>query len=159
MPQPEIELDIKYFVDPIADDSKRFHAAAQWICQQFNFQELSASISVVDSETIHQLNVEHLGHDWTTDVISFEFERDEQSLDGEIIASADMAEKLCKTAGWSQADELLLYVIHGLLHLTGLDDESDAERIAMREWEQACLIALDVKDAQCHMDRWEDITY
>ncbi len=164
MRQPHIDLDIVYHTDNHAvDDSDRYRAAAGWIANQFGLAELRASISLVDDPTIHELNREHLQHDWPTDVISFVFESVASDaghrVDGEVIASIDTAARLSQAAGWSPADELLLYVIHGMLHLAGLDDLQPEQRAAMRAAEQACLLALGVAEAANHATRWEKVAY
>ena len=48
-------------------------------------------------------------------------------------------------AGWSLADELLLYVIHGTLHLVGCDDGTDEQRAEMRQRERACLAQFGIE--------------
>ena len=69
----KIHLEINYQITA-ADDRIRFHKAAQWVAEQFDIQDFQVSIAIVDDPTIHQLNREHLEHDWPTDVISFIFE-------------------------------------------------------------------------------------
>ena len=154
-----IELEIEYHVLSPTDDSDRFHQAAEWIVNRFKLTSLTASISIVDDSTIHRLNREHLDHDWPTDVISFVFDCEDGRIDGEIIASLDTAVRLAQQAAWPTADELLLYIIHGLLHLAGLDDISDEDRQLMRQAERDCLIALAVPAAQKYLDRWDSISY
>ena len=154
-----IELEIEYHVLSPTDDSARFHQAAEWIANRYKLTSLTASISVVDDSTIHRLNREHLDHDWPTDVISFVFDCEDGRIDGEIIASLDTAARLAQQAAWPTADELLLYIIHGLLHLAGLDDIADEDRQQMRQAERDCLIALAVPAAQKYLDRWDSISY
>ena len=154
-----IELEIEYHVPAAMADDGRYHQAAQWIAERYRLKSLAASISIVDDPAIHRLNREHLDHDWPTDVISFVFENDAGNVDGEIIASRDTAARLALQAGWPTADELLLYVIHGLLHLAGLDDISPEDRLAMRSAEHACLVALAVPAAAHYLERWNSISY
>ena len=159
MSDEPIDLDIKYHVHSSPDDTLRFQQAANWILNRFDLARLTVSISIVDDSTIHELNRTHLNHDWPTDVISFVFEQDDQCVDGEVIASMDTAKRLCDKAGWRCEDELLLYVVHGLLHLAGLDDVDDRRRQEMRVEEQACLMDLGVDGAEHHLDRWKDVSY
>ena len=75
----------------------------------------------------------HLGHDWPTDVISFGLsEPGDPTLAGELVVSAEMAAATAREAGADPSAELALYVVHGLLHLCGLDDRTaeDAGRDA-----------------------------
>lgn len=156
------ELDIVYHLHDapaayhIAEDP-RIELAAAWIAQQFGVAKLYASIAVVDDQTIRQLNAQRLGHDWPTDVISFVLDQSASSLEGEVIASAETAAKVCIAAGWSAQDELLLYIVHGLLHVAGMDDVELEERQAMRQAERECLLAIGVTQADQHGQRWDDI--
>ncbi|MEZ6136522.1 MAG: rRNA maturation RNase YbeY [Pirellulaceae bacterium] len=163
---PTIQLDIVYHVldtpnRPIIDDSSRMHAAAEWIANRFGLSLLRASISIVDDPTIQAVNREHLDHDWPTDVVSLLFERieiaDRIEVDGEVICSLDTAQQLSAQAQWSAEDELLLYCIHGLLHLAGLDDLDEDQRRQMRQAEQECLAALRVAGSENHVSRWDSI--
>ncbi len=94
------------------------------------------SVAVVDDPTIHTLNREHLQHDYPTDVISFLFQAQAESLDGEVIVSADTARSVAAEMGWPAENELLLYIVHGALHLVGYDDQSDTDRREMRNRER-----------------------
>lgn len=99
----------------------------------------TVSLAIVDDPTMHRLNRDYLQHDYPTDVLSFVLDRDEGMLDGEIIVSADTAASSCSEYGWSSAEELALYVIHGTLHLVGYDDHSPADRRRMRAQEREYL--------------------
>jgi probable rRNA maturation factor len=80
-----------------------------------------------------------LNHDYPTDVLSFLLERNDNRLEGEIIVSADTALSAAPRYGWSAGDELLLYVIHGALHLVGYDDQTPEAQAEMRRHEAAIL--------------------
>lgn len=115
----------------------------------------SIGLAIVDNETIHDLNIRYLQHDYPTDVLSFllESELDEASLpipkgsprgcgtrlEGEIIVSAEMAKEFAAKYRWKPLDELTLYVVHGLLHLCGYDDRSSKELAVMRQRESEVL--------------------
>jgi probable rRNA maturation factor len=96
----------------------------------------NVSVVIIDDETIHKMNREFLEHDEPTDVLSFLFESDQGRVDGEIVVSADTAAKAAGRFGWTFADELLLYVIHGTLHLFGYDDRTTVQRRKMRTRER-----------------------
>ena len=95
-------------------------------------------IVIVDNDTIHDLNRDFLQHDYPTDVISFQVESDPEKglLEGEIIASAEMAQERAPEFEWSVKEELVLYIIHGLLHLVGYDDITAEDRKIIREKER-----------------------
>jgi probable rRNA maturation factor len=106
--------------------------AATAVLQDSTFSSAAISLVVVDDETIHDLNRRHLEHDWPTDVLSFVLEDDGDHLEGEVILSADIAATTADELGNSAAEEQLLYVIHGMLHLVGYDDKSEADAHEMR---------------------------
>jgi probable rRNA maturation factor len=103
------------------------------------------SLAAVDDAAIHELNRRHLGHDEPTDVLSFLLDSREtpdgtsRTLDGEIVVSAETAVRRAAEFSWSPHDELVLYVVHGLLHLAGYDDLTAADKRLMRRRERAHL--------------------
>jgi probable rRNA maturation factor len=102
----------------------------------------SLSIALVDQSTIRAINRSHLGHDWPTDVISFPLPEPEvPTVAGELIVSAEMAALTAAELGVDPRDELALYIVHGLLHLCGYDDLSEAGAAAMRRREDELLMA------------------
>src|SRR5436190_16209897 len=118
---------------PMPIDAARLRRAIETILREGGVAEGEISLAIVDDSTIHGLNRQYLAHDEPTDVLSFVLERDGARLDGQIVASADMAQRTAARFGWQPVDELLLYVIHGALHLIGHDDSTPAERCLMRD--------------------------
>jgi len=118
-------------------DQEKLKQGARRVLEEAGIASAEISIAIVDSARMHDLNRQYLEHDYPTDVLSFvlEFDEDEQSLDGEIIVSADYAAAEAVRYGWSLDDELLLYVLHGCLHLVGHDDTTPEGQQAMREAE------------------------
>lgn len=99
-------------------------------------------VRVTSDPVIHQINREFLNHDYPTDVISFPYALSAPIVEGELIVSIDTAVVQAADAGWSVAEELLLYVIHGTLHLVGYDDVDDADRSVMRDAEAKAMSLL-----------------
>ena len=127
-----------------AIDSARVAAAVQVALAEAGCTEATVSVAIVDDPTIHRLNRQFLEHDYPTDVLSFVLEEPPQ-LEGEIIASIDTACREAAQVGWAAEDELLLYAVHGALHLAGYLDKEPADVAAMRTAERAVLERLDVK--------------
>lgn len=102
------------------------------------FEIRSLGVVLADGATVHRLNREFLGHDYPTDVLSFSLDEDaaaEGIVDGEVYVDLDTAAERAPEFGTTFEDEARRYVVHGLLHLMGYDDDGDAERAAMRERE------------------------
>jgi probable rRNA maturation factor len=120
-------------------DADSLIAAARAVLAGSQFDSAQISLAVVDDTTIHQLNRRHLNHDWPTDVLSFMLDDHDGHLEGEVIISADTAAAAAVEAGWPAAAEQLLYTVHGMLHLVGHCDKSDADADQMRAAERAIL--------------------
>lgn len=134
-------------------DHVRLEAAVRAVLDDASGRRVSVSVVVVDDPTIHALNRKYLQHDYPTDVLSFALENDPTRLEGEIIVSSDTAERAAAQIGWSPADELLLYVVHGALHLAGYGDKAPEDAAKMHAAEAEVLDGLGVS-RPAHDDRW-----
>jgi len=100
----------------------------------------NVSIVVVDDNLMAELNQRFHQANGTTDVLSFDLadsdtQDDNDALDCEIIINADRAKQVANDANGQPLAELHLYLVHGLLHQLGYDDqhENDAQRMHLRE--------------------------
>jgi probable rRNA maturation factor len=114
---------------------------------------VNLQVALVDDAEIQRVNREFLNHDWATDVISFDYAEhftmrelvdqwprgSGRWVDGEVLISVETAVRQAALHGWSLDAELLLYGVHGCLHLCGYDDLVDAERLQMRRREREVL--------------------
>ena len=116
-------------------DAERWRFIIGRILADQNVRTGELSVAVVDDEEMRELNRKFLGHDYPTDVLSFVLERDQDSLEGEIVVSSHTAVRQAKEYGRTSTDELLLYLIHGALHLVGFDDKTESARNVMRQQE------------------------
>lgn len=101
----------------------------------------------MDAETITRMNTDYLGHDTATDVLAFDLHSEspvipDSPVYGEIYVSIDAALEAAQIYGTSPAYELVLYIVHGILHLVGYGDHEEPERAAMRSAEQSILESL-----------------
>lgn len=114
------------------------------ILTDHGFRDGSISVAVVDDPTIHRLNVEYLQHDYATDVLSFTLASDADRgwLEGEVIVSYDTATKMAEVYQWTPWAELILYIIHGTLHLVGMEDHTETLKKQMQVKETEYLLSL-----------------
>jgi len=109
-------------------------------------EEVNLSIVIEGDQQLQKLNLEFLGIDSPTDVLSFfEDELDpetEQRYLGDVIISFPQAQKQGAIAGHSSGSELDLLVVHGVLHLLGYDHSTDEEKEKMWKIQQEILIEL-----------------
>ena len=134
-----IAIDLANEQSTLPVDGGRLRRAVQMILKRAAVRHARISLAVVDDPTIRRLNRRYLDHDCATDVLSFNLDDSGRGLEGEVIVSADTAAAAAPRFGWRPEDELLLYVIHGALHLVGLLDGTDDQRDQMRRRERECL--------------------
>jgi probable rRNA maturation factor len=137
------QIDIANHQRLLKLDRLRLRKAARHVLQKHSIESAQISIAIVDDPAIHELNRRYLDHDYATDVLSFVLDREAGHLDGEVIASSETAIRVARQRKARPADELLLYVVHGLLHLVGFDDHSAADVRRMRSEEREILSFLD----------------
>lgn len=102
--------------------------------------DFEISINFVNDRRIRQINKEYLNEDCFTDVISFAMTEGEGAefcpqLLGDVFISIDTAKRQAKMYGSSFADELLLYLVHGVLHILSYDDIDPEKRKIMKKKE------------------------
>jgi probable rRNA maturation factor len=110
------------------------------VIKQLGYKKYSVSLVFVDNKEIKKINKRFLKHDNATDVISFPL--GEKHLDGEIIVSAEEAVRQARLRKINPQNELLLYCIHGLLHLLGFDDTTPAKRKLMGKQQDEIMESL-----------------
>ena len=92
----------------------------------------------VDDEKILEVNNEYLGHDYYTDIITFDY-CEGNVLNGDIVISLDTVRTNAEKFGKTYEDELFRVIIHGVLHLCGINDNGPGEREIMEENENKAL--------------------
>lgn len=92
----------------------------------------------VDDEKILEVNNEYLGHDYYTDVITFDYDEGD-IVNGDIVISLDTVRTNAEKFGKVYEDELHRVIIHGILHLCGLKDKAPGEREQMEAAENKAL--------------------
>ncbi|MBL1211958.1 MAG: rRNA maturation RNase YbeY [Ignavibacteriae bacterium] len=118
----------------ISLNKKNFHTVISQLKKVLQFQINSLDINIVNKEYILELNKNFLNHNYTTDIITFNYSEDNVGLDGEIFISLHDAINNAKRFGVSLDTEILRLIIHGVLHLVGYDDiSSDKKRIMKRK--------------------------
>ena len=95
----------------------------------------------VDDEKILEVNREYLGHDYYTDVITFDYDEDDV-VSGDIVISLDTVRSNAELFGKEYDDELHRVIIHGILQLCGINDKGPGEREIMEAAENKALALL-----------------
>ena len=82
-------------------------------------------------EFLHKINVQYLDHDTYTDIITFDNSEEEDCIEGDIFISLERIAENAAQFKVSEEDELRRVMAHGVLHLCGFNDKSDAEKAVM----------------------------
>lgn len=90
------------------------------------------TVCFVDNRLMRMLHHKYLRDKTSTDVLAFEISGSSRSLTGDIVISGQMARTNAKVFKSTQANELCLYAVHGMLHLCGWRDKTKRERLAMQ---------------------------
>ena len=91
---------------------------------------------ITDDKELLRLNRQFLGNDYPTDVLSFPSSEDSPATGeplGELAISADRAREQAAGYGHTVEDEIRILMLHGVLHLLGMDHEQDRGRMAREE--------------------------
>lgn len=128
----DFELDdiakVKHWIsDTIKAQGKRVGAIGYLFC---------------DDTYLIDVNRQYLNHDTYTDIITFDYVGDDV-ISGDILISVERVKENAKLFGVTFDHELHRVVIHGILHLLGQGDKSDAEATEMRKKEEAALARWD----------------
>ena len=100
------------------------------------------SFAFVDNNEIKRLNKKYFDSDDVTDVIAFPLDNHKNALNGEIVVSVETAVDTADKENVDAEGEIILYVVHGLLHLLGYSDVNREDAIIMHEKESMILKAL-----------------
>ena len=122
-----------------------------WIKKILNIHSLKVgdiNYLLTNDEEVLKVNKEFLGHDYYTDIITFDtsdYDPEQESDDvvsADIVISVDTVRANAVEYGASFEEELHRVIIHGILHLIGYDDHSDEDRAEMRNQENIALELL-----------------
>jgi len=90
---------------------------------------------IISNDELLEVNIESLGHDYYTDIITFDYGDDDDIEQHEILVSWDRVKENAVSHNQTNFQELHRVCIHGLLHLAGYNDESTEEKQKMRSLE------------------------
>ncbi|NLA63214.1 MAG: rRNA maturation RNase YbeY [Bacteroidales bacterium] len=136
----EITFQSEGVEHPQIDEEK----IANWIesvAKTYNKETGEISYLFCNDEKILEVNQEYLNHDFYTDIITFDYSQ-ENTISGDIIISLQTVESNSQMYKTDFLEELHRVIIHGILHLSGLKDESEEEEKAMRNAENSALKRL-----------------
>ena len=141
-----LPLDLSLTCDVGDDYAEYLDAKIRAAWANVDVAPRTLSVAVVDDDSMAELHERFLKVAGPTDVLTFEIERDADGRvsEGEVVVCLGEAARQAGARGHAVEHELLLYAIHGLLHLSGYDDLDDAGYDRMHAREDELLAALGV---------------
>ncbi|MBN1869687.1 MAG: rRNA maturation RNase YbeY [Candidatus Omnitrophica bacterium] len=146
-----MELALENLQKKVALNSLQIRKIVKAILRHEGIDKASLSIVFVSHQRIKALNKKYLGREYATDVLAFDLaERRDGSrrgaaVIGDVIISTDAAIKNAGIYDTSLSEEIALYLIHGILHLSGYDDHKAGDIRRMRKKEQQYMTVLGAK--------------
>lgn len=81
-------------------------------------------VNLLKNKDIRTINNKYLKHNYSTDIITFQYEREKRKIDGELLISLDKVKENSKFFRTGYKNEFKRVLIHGCLHLAGYKDDS-----------------------------------
>lgn len=121
-------------------------ATAAWIrevAKSYGKRTGDIGYMFVNDDKILEVNKQYLGHDYYTDVITFDYD-DGDTISGDIVISLDTVRSNAQLFDKTYEEELYRVIIHGVLHLCGINDKGPGEREIMEAAENKALGLLNI---------------
>jgi len=116
-------------------EKRLVHSLVNKLSKNLNFKLDSLSVNFIDADYMLNINIEYLQHSYYTDIITFNYSGSNSELDGEIFISISEAIINALKFDVHLGSEIVRLVIHGILHLIGLDDKSASDKRKMKKEE------------------------
>ena len=139
---------ITYNTDGVRWPDIKKRALTTWIKQvaaSYGKKVGEIGYMLVDDEHIIEVNRQYLGHDYYTDIITFDY-CEGDTLNGDIVISVDTVRTNAEQQGTTFINEMYRVLIHGILHLCGINDKGPGEREVMERAENEALKIIKLKD-------------
>ncbi len=115
------------------------HQLIIFLKNELKFDVSSLFINFISSNNLLEINKIFLSHNYYTDIITFNYSRSKNLLDGELLISFEEANLNAKKFGVTKKDEYFRLVIHGILHLLDYDDQNKNTKLVMKRLENNLL--------------------
>lgn len=142
---------ISYNTDGVKMPAIRRRDTSAWIkTVAASYDKKVGSIAYIfcNDDKILEVNRQYLQHDYYTDIITFDYCEDEEmvgnknTISGDLFISLDTVRTNAEQQGTTYDEELHRVIIHGILHLVGINDKGPGEREIMEAAENKALALL-----------------
>jgi probable rRNA maturation factor len=138
-----VPVTVDWQVRPRLATDAQLAAAAEAALAHGGRAGVELGLVLVDDAALCALHERWMGDPSPTDVLSFDLGAELGGPAGEVYVSVDCARRVARERELDPVGELLLYVVHGVLHLCGYDDREPADRRRMRAAERKVLAHLE----------------
>ncbi len=135
---------ISYYAEGVQMPDININVVRQWIIQvaaNHGYRVGDINYIFVDDERILELNRQFLQHDYYTDIITFDYD-EADIISGDLYISLDTVRSNAELVGATYEHELHRVIVHGVLHLCGINDKGPGEREIMEKHENQALLLL-----------------
>lgn len=132
---------ITYSVENVRMPNIKRREVSKWIrnvAESYDRKAGEIGYLFCDDEKILEVNREYLQHDFYTDIITFDYDEG-KTINGDLVISLDTVKTNALKFGKTYEEELHRVIIHGILHLCGINDKAPGEREIMEEAENKAL--------------------
>ena len=119
-------------------DASAFDGWIEEVARRHDRQVGALTYVLCDDEYILATNRQFLGHDYYTDIITFDYSNSHR-ISGDMVISLDTVRSNAEQLGVDYNTELLRVLVHGVLHLCGINDKGPGEREIMEQHENEAL--------------------
>jgi magnesium transporter len=109
-------------------DTDLLESAVRLVLDAEGVDQAEVSVTLLDDDSIREMNRDYLGHDRTTDVISFALHGEDEPVLGDVYVGVEQAERQAVEAGVPAREELARLALHGTLHVLGYDHPEGESR-------------------------------
>ena len=137
-------MAITYQIDGIKMPAIKKHETTEWIkAVAATYGKRIGDVAYIfcSDEKILEVNRQYLQHDYYTDIITFDYDEDDV-ISGDLVISLDTVRTNAEKFGKDYTEELNRVIIHGILHLCGINDKGPGEREIMEANENKALATL-----------------
>ena len=123
-----------YSEDP-SISKRAIHSLISSLKSEFNLSISFLSINFISSTELRRINKKYMKHDYFTDIITFNYSKKINEIDGEILISFEDARLNAKKYKTKYDKEISRLIVHGLLHLLNYNDNNKKNRTLMKQME------------------------
>lgn len=136
-------MPIHYYEQDVTAKLQQRRKLSAYLCalamKHLEIKKVNLTYIFCNDEYLLTINKQFLNHDTYTDIVTFDLTESNDELVGELYISTDRITDNAKTHNTTYQEELHRVIFHGVLHLCGYKDKTEAHKKEMRKMENNCL--------------------